>query len=110
MHLTLDGCEKCICCLQTALKTLMVMHRIMRESNISFVEEVTLHRFQPIFGKLRMLSVLQDDQHSHALKTTPALHTTPTLHTTRALYTTQAPDPAAVLHVCVLSLMHRNCV
>lgn len=26
--------------LQTALKTLMVMHRLMRESNISFVEEV----------------------------------------------------------------------
>ena len=28
--------------LQTALKTLMVIHRLMRESNISFVEEVTL--------------------------------------------------------------------
>lgn len=26
--------------LQTALKTLMVIHRLMRESNISFVEEV----------------------------------------------------------------------
>ena len=28
--------------LQTALKTLMVIHRLMRESNISYVEEVTL--------------------------------------------------------------------
>lgn len=41
-------CDKdCFCCLQTALKTLMVMHRLMRESNISFVEEVTLHHLPP---------------------------------------------------------------
>lgn len=36
-------CKRDMCDLQTALKTLMVMHRLMRESNISFVEEVTLH-------------------------------------------------------------------
>ena len=30
----------CLCCLQTALKSLMTMHRLMRESDISFLEEV----------------------------------------------------------------------
>ena len=29
-----------LCCLQTALKSLMTMHRLMRESDISFLEEV----------------------------------------------------------------------
>ena len=31
----------CLCCLQTALKSLMTMHRLMRESDISFLEEVS---------------------------------------------------------------------
>ena len=36
------SCTLSVCLpLQTALKTLMVIHRLMRESNISFIEEVS---------------------------------------------------------------------
>ena len=41
LHSASWSCSQLACvCVQTALKTLMVMHRLMRESNISFVEEV----------------------------------------------------------------------